>query len=119
MESKQIVENYYSAFAEHDLGKARTMLADDFTFKGPVMEASSADDMMAKMSAFGCDYESNVHGMIADGDRVAVNFTCTFKAPFQGVFDMCEWFTVRDGKIAKSELFYDATKMPALDAFGG
>lgn len=119
MESKQIVERYYAAFAEHDLGKARALLTDDFTFKGPVMEASSADDMMAKLSAFGCDYESEVRGMIADGDRVAVNFTCTFRAPFQGVFDMCEWFTVRGGKIAASELFYDATNMPALDTLGG
>lgn len=114
MENKALIEQYYSAFAKHDLNEARTMLADNFTFRGPIMEASSADDMMEKMSAFGCDYKSEVHDMLCEKDRVVVNFTCTFSAPFEATLDMCEWFTIRDGKIASSELFYDASKMPAL-----
>lgn len=116
MDNKALIEKYYGAFAKHDLGEARSYLADDFTFRGPIMLASSADDMMEKMAGFGCEYESTVHDMLCEGDRVVVNFTCAFKTPVEATLDMCEWLTVREGKIVRSELFYDASKMPVPDA---
>lgn len=112
-QAKQIVEAYYAAFEKKDLALARTILHDEFTFDGPMMQASSADDMMDKMKQFDCEYSSTIHQIIADGEHVAVNLTCEMGSPDAVSLDMSEWFTVRDGKVLSSKLFFDPTKMAA------
>jgi len=110
-QAQNIIEAYYEAFEKKDLALVRTMLDDAFTFDGPMMQASSADDMMVKMKEFDCEYSSTIHRIMVDGDHVAVNLTCSFGSPMEVSVDMSEWFTVRDGKILSAKLFFDASKM--------
>lgn len=113
-QAKQIVESYYAAFQKKDFALVRSILDDAFTFTGPMMQATSADDMMEKMAGFDCEYSNTVHEMIADGESVAVRFTCSMGSENPVELSMSEWFTVRDGKIASVNLFFDTAQMAEM-----
>ena len=110
----ETVQKYFDSHKSHDPAAMRAMMTDDYTFDGPMMQAGSADEMMEKMQAFGCEMTNTIHSMVADGNTVAVQFTCDFKAPFSATLEMAEWLTVEGGKVKSSKLFYDTAKMPAM-----
>ena len=115
MDTTEIVKGYFRAHASGDRAELRRWMTDDYTFKGPMMEASSADELLEKMAAFGCGGITNeIHEVVVDGDRAAVRFTCTFSEPAPLSLEMSEWLTVRGGKVASSRLYFDASKMPSM-----
>jgi hypothetical protein len=111
-----VVKDYHAAFNTHDFAKARGLLRDDFRFAGPLMEASSPEEMFTKMQAFDCDFKNRVVHMVESGNTVGVLFDCVFSRPFAATIRMSEWFTVEAGKIASANLVYDTRQMPALAA---
>ena len=76
------------------------------------METHSADELLRRMADFGCRMTNTIHHMAAEGDRVAVRFTCHFTEPVSASVEMSEWFVVRDGRVRSAELFYDTAQMP-------
>ena len=109
-----VVKAYYEAFDAHDFKRARTYLRDDFRFTGPMMQANSAEELFSKMGSVDCRFKNRVLHMVESGDTVGVLFDCEFSKPFSATLRMSEWFTVADGKLASSNLVYDASKMPGM-----
>jgi ketosteroid isomerase-like protein len=112
MSPTELVKRYYSAFDTHDFSEARSLMRDDFRFVGPLMEANSPEELFTQMRAFDCDFKNRSMQIVEHGDTVAALFDCVFTRPFQATIRMSEWFTVRDGKIASSNLIYDTKQMP-------
>ena len=113
--ASEIVDNYYQAFENKDYEKARSLLRDDFKFKGPMMEFKSADECIEQMKK--CDFEANHKTLrtIADGNQVVKMFEWKVRQPFQGNFRMCECFQVENDKIIGTDLFVDTANFPKLD----
>lgn len=114
--SREIVQRYYDAFDNHDFAAARALMHDQFQFRGPMMEASSPEELLGKMQAFECAFTNHVVRMVEDGSTVAVLFDCAFTHPFAATIRMSEWFTVEDDKLVASTLVYDTRQMPAMPA---
>lgn len=112
--SLDIVRNYYAAFDRHDFATARSLMHDRFRFSGPMMEASSPEDLFAQMQAFDCAFQNHIVHIIDGGNTVGVLFDCAFSQPFTATLRMSEWFTIEDGKIASATLLYDTRQMPAM-----
>ena len=116
MKPIDVVKSYYAAIDAHDMAKARALMRDDFRFDGPMMQASSPEEMFSQMKAMGFEYKSHVLHMAENGSTVAALFDCAISSPFKATIRMSEWLTVKDGKIASSNLIYDTKKMPAPKA---
>lgn len=112
MKATDIVKNYYAALDSHDFAKARALMHDRFRFVGPMMEASSPEDLFGKMKGFDCTFTNRMVHMVESGNTVGSLFDCTFSKPFQATIRMSEWFTVEGGKILSSNLVYDTRQMP-------
>ena len=110
-----IVKSYYHAFEENHFEKMRSLLDDRYTFKGPMMEFSKADDCIAQMKEQGFEAWYKVIRTIADGKQVVIIFDWTVSNPFQGTFRMCKYFQVENGKILFAELFFDTANFPKMD----
>lgn len=108
MSNVDIIRNYFHQFFS---GKSRQsdvhqLLADDFTFRDPLMSADSADEYVDQLKAFGDEMElyADLRAVVGDGDLVAA--LVDFQGP-AGKMTYAQWFTLRQGKIARIEVVYD------------
>jgi ketosteroid isomerase-like protein len=96
-----VVETYSRALSARDFETARSLLADDLHFEGPIDTFDQADDYMnAIKSLFAMARGVQPQATIAQGDEVAVFYR--LDTP------VAEWYTVRDGKIAQLRAYFDA-----------
>ncbi len=104
---ESIVREYFTTFfgAEPDLHALRELLTDDFCFKGPLLESTSADEYIGQLKGLGIG-GLKAHNLIfaTHDDRVAVLYELVM--PF-GTISTTEWFWIRGGKISRIELLND------------
>ena len=106
MTPADVVHSYSRALDNRDFATARTLLADDLLFEGPIDKFERADDYMKAISGLygmvkGVDHQAT----IAEGDAVAVFYlldTPMARAP------VAEWYMVRGGKIVQLRAYFDA-----------
>ena len=116
MSATDVVQNYSRALEGRDFATARTLLADDLVFEGPLDKFERADDYMKAISSlYGMVKGVEHQATIAEGDAVAVFYlldTPMARAP------VAEWYTVRSGKIVQLRAYFDARPFappPATD----
>lgn len=97
-------EKFFSGLARHS--EVRSWLTDDFSFRDPLMSADSADDYVQQLVALGDELElhAEVRHLIGRADEVAA--LVDFRGP-SGPITYAQWFTMREGRIAKLEVIYD------------
>ena len=108
------VAAFYKACGAKDWTKVRSLLADDFTFRGALSYFDSPNAYIEGVSSMpfaGAPVNSR---FIVDGTRVAHAFVWKMTAPMEADVPMCEVFEVAGGKIKSSELFYDSKLFPAM-----
>lgn len=115
-ESLEIVRKYYESFDNHDFAGARSLMHDRFQFNGPMMEASSPEELFAKMKDFNCDFRNRIVHIVEHDDTVGVLLDCDFIRPFSATIRMSEWFVIKGEKIASSTLVFDTRQMPPMTA---
>jgi ketosteroid isomerase-like protein len=119
MDNKRTIAGYFEKFfsgrARHS--EVRDLLTDDFTFRGPLMSADSADDYVAQLQSLGDELEMHVRvrRLVASNDVVAA--LVDFEGP-GGTIPYAQWFTMRDGKISGLEVVYDPRPFLGLDPTG-
>jgi limonene-1,2-epoxide hydrolase len=101
-----IVERYADALSSGDFDTARSLLADDLHFRGPIDEFHRADDYLAALRQLfsmvrGVENQATV-AQDAQVVRFYVLDTPVATAP------VAEWFTVKDGRIAELRAYFDA-----------
>jgi ketosteroid isomerase-like protein len=108
MSNVEVITEYFKTFfsGKGRQTEVRNFLTEDFTFRGPLMSASSADDYVNQLAAMGDEIElyATVRELVADGDIVAA--LVDFQGP-DGPITYTQWFTLRDEKIARLEVVYD------------
>jgi limonene-1,2-epoxide hydrolase len=106
MIATDVVQKFVQALADRDFSAARSMLADDLRFEGPIDRFERADDYMKAIAGlYGMVRGVEHQATIAQGDDVAVFYlldTPVARAP------VAEWFTVRAGKIVHLRAYFDA-----------
>jgi ketosteroid isomerase-like protein len=111
----EIVEEYFDAWTSKDFDRARSLLHDDLTFKGPLETLDSADAMMESIKGLAQILTgAERRGLVAQGDQVVVIYDLhTVPIPTAPV---AEWYTIRDGKVASMQAFFDARPFAAMVA---
>jgi len=99
---------------KHEWTAKREMIADDFHFRGPLMQASTGDDFINGVKQFNCDVTFTQVEMIEKGDTVMSFFTFNISKPFTGNFCMAEKVQFKNGKLQSSELVFDARPFPEM-----
>jgi ketosteroid isomerase-like protein len=111
-----VVRQFHAAIGRGDISAARSLLADDLHFRGPIDEFHRSDDYLAalgKLSAI-------VKGMdnlriVADGEHVAAFYDLVTNTP-AGASPTAELHTVRGGKIRQIQVYFDARPFAAMFA---
>jgi ketosteroid isomerase-like protein len=109
----EIVEQYFDAWTSKDFEKARSLLHDDLSFRGPIETLDHADALIESIQALAQIVTgAERRGLLEQGDQVAVIYDLhTVPIPTAPV---AEWYTVRGGKIASMQAFFDARPFAAM-----
>ena len=92
---------------------SRALLADDFKYTGPTFSAGSADEFMAMLGESSMEATLTTDSIHADGNVVTHQGTLTLTHPVESVIRTCEVYTVDNGKIVASNLYFDTNQMAA------
>jgi hypothetical protein len=108
MDGKELVRAYLDAMfgGEKDFDRARTFLADDLVYRGPMLEARNADDFIAQMRAIGARagaMKAEIQHVLRESDLVAALYQFSLPSPVT----FAEWFRIRDGKISAITIVHD------------
>jgi len=110
MSHTDIVKSFSKAFFGKDIATINSIVAENYWFKGPMMEINSREELVGFIQDIPMEGEEVQADYIEQGDKVVKVYTCDFSAPPVGRQELCEIFTITDGKIAGNQLFYDTAK---------
>jgi ketosteroid isomerase-like protein len=113
-----IVGSYYDAWISGRGDFSTVPLAPDFAFTGPVASFDSADgfrEMAAQAGPMVTRF--SVRRQFADGDTVCSIIDWEMALPVAAM-TAAEILQVRDGRIVRGELIYDAQELRAATAAG-
>jgi ketosteroid isomerase-like protein len=115
-DSAGVLERYHEAVGAGDMRVARSLLANDLHFKGPIDEFSNADDYLAAIGRLAeIVTGTDVKKVVAEGDDVVTIYDLQTNTP-AGTSQVAEWATVADGKIRELRVFFDARPFAAMFA---
>lgn len=119
MTAKEIVDRYYDAWINRAGDFSDVPLAEDFALIGPVASFDSAEGYRQMASEAGkLVTRFEVRHQFVDGDRVCSIIDWEMNLPVAPMTS-AEILAVRDGKIVRGELIYDATELRAAMAQSG
>ena len=109
----QVAERFFDAWTSKDFERARWLLQDDVSFEGPIDTFSDADSYLASLRQLsGIVTGAEKQKVFVDGDDVCVIYDLkTAPVPSSRT---CEWYRVRDGKIASVSVVFDARPFAAM-----
>ena len=110
------VRAYYESWTRGDMSRARSCLADDLDFQGPIDRFTSADPFIAALTGFASmlartDLVQELYAV----DEAALLYDCVTASP-AGTIRTAEFFRIEKGKIASIRLVFDATELRKLMA---
>lgn len=116
-----IVKRMDQAFKEKDKETFRSLLHEDYKFRGPMMGFDNAEQATAFVEDCPFEFHNENESYVAENGSIARTFDWVVTAPFQATIRMSEHLSVVDGKVKSAELFYDTAKFPqeATAAMGG
>ena len=111
MDVRTIANRYYEAWTHRAGDMNGVPLADDFAFVGPVASFDSAAGFREMARQAGAMVRNfRVRHQFADGDLVCSVIDWEM-APVPGTLTSAEVLEIRDGKIVRGELIYDAEEL--------
>ncbi len=110
---KQVAEGFFDAWTSKDFERARRLLHDDVSFEGPIDSFSDADGYLTSLRQLsGIVTGAEKRKVFVDGDDVCVIYDLkTAPVPSSRT---CEWYLVRDGRIAAVSVVFDARPFAPL-----
>jgi hypothetical protein len=117
--SVAIVRAYNEAWAAGDVSAARSLIADDLRFRGPMDTFTNADDMARALTALaqvttGIHWHTLFAEDAADGKQTNVAAFYRLDTAV-GPLECGEWHVVRDGLIRSIELRFDPRPLLAAE----
>ena len=105
-ERQKAFDDFYNGAMEKDARRIRSVLTDDFMFRGPMMSFDNPDEFVESL----LDFDADVTGsrLIVDGEHVAHLFVLDVAAPMRAKIPMCDVLQFRGNRISTIELYTDS-----------
>jgi ketosteroid isomerase-like protein len=112
-DAKHVAGRFFDAWTTKDFEQARELLHDDVSFEGPIDTFQDADSYLASLRQLsGIVTGAEKQKVFVDGDDICVIYDLkTAPVPSSRT---CEWYRVRDGRIASVSAVFDARPFAPL-----
>ncbi len=112
MNNTEVIKRFSEAFRKKDIETICDLVAEDYLFEGPMATISSRDGLIEFINNMQMEFSESEHVYIEQGDKVSKSFVVDFSVPPIGGVDMCEVFTLLNGRITHAKMFYDTSLFP-------
>ena len=113
---RNTVRAYYESWTRGDMSRARSHLADDLDFQGPIDRFSSADPFIAALTGFaGMLTRVELMQEFYAAGEAALLYDCVTASP-AGTIRTAEFFRLEGDKIVQIRLVFDASELRKLMA---
>lgn len=103
-----IINGFLNVLGHGDFGAARKLLADDFAFEGPFDTFSTPEPYVAALrKLYPIVKGVKVRRLFVDGSEACLLYDMETSTAAGTAF-ICEWFHVREDKIASMRAVFDA-----------
>lgn len=111
MTNTETAQRFVQAFTGHDVATMTSLLTEDFTFEGPMMQHDGRQDFLDSLSNC-AGWKMSVEFLEAlESDTQAVLlYRWSMHAPVSQSLLMSEWYELRDGKICAVRLVFDSSQ---------
>jgi ketosteroid isomerase-like protein len=107
-ESRMIASAYYEAVSKRDIQSVARLLHPDVRLLGPLGNAEGKESVLQAVTRFAGLLKSlRVNICFGSGDQAVVNYDADCGEPF-GVIRSVALISLKDDRIARIELFFDA-----------
>ena len=112
-DAARVAGGFFDAWTSKDFERAGSLLHDDVSFEGPIDSFSDAESYLASLQQLsGIVTGAEKHKVFVDGDDVCVIYDLkTAPVPSSRT---CEWYRVREDKIASVSVVFDARPFAPL-----
>jgi hypothetical protein len=112
-DARQVAEGFFDSWTGKDFERARGLLHDDVSFEGPIDRFSDADSYVASLRRLsGIVTGAEKQKVFVDDEDVCIIYDLkTAPVPSSRT---CEWYQVRDGRIASVSVVFDARPFAPL-----
>src|SRR5438552_19180503 len=109
VDTLQLVDAYLTAFWSGDFDRAWSLVADDFSFRGPLAQADDKAAFFASAAALASIVRG--HELLrqwTDSDAVCSMYRCRLEtARGAGSVLVAEWNTVHEDRVVAAQLVFD------------
>ncbi len=122
MNSSQTPKKVYDAFRESMLADTddwKDLVGENPTIVGPLVRTEGRENFIRIHEAWFESVEKNVvHAIVEQGDLVITQIATTFESVNKQslTLDLCEWYTIKNGKIEGLVVYFDASVLKSADA---
>ncbi len=109
----EVVQDFFKAINNGDMAKARSFMADNHQYSGPMFSTENPEDYFKALGNFEMQFEVETQDLIAAEDFVTHVSILKVVAPVQASIPCCEVFNIKDRKIARQRFFFDTALFPA------
>jgi ketosteroid isomerase-like protein len=104
---RAVVDRYFAALQKKDFAAIRPLVHDDVTFKGALGTTDGAEEYISGLTQM----MANMTGMerrvvFGEGEDVCQIYDLVLTTPAV-TLPIAQWITVRDGRIAMLQVFFD------------
>ncbi len=111
-----VVQSFMKAMEKGDFAEARGLLADRFSFQGPIDTFDRPEQYLESLKKLHAIIERvEVKKVFVDGDDVCLLYDMVTRTPAGTAF-IAEWHRVKGGKIAEIRVVFDARPFAAMFA---
>lgn len=107
-----LVKRLVTACEAKDFDAVRNLLADDYRLKDPTMNIQGKEEMIAMLKSCPMDGSMKNAEYLDAGDRVVLTADCAMTQPKAFTWRVCDVVTIKNGKVAAEEMFYDTAQLP-------
>ncbi|WP_168797518.1 nuclear transport factor 2 family protein [Neolewinella litorea] len=114
---EQTPDQVFDAFRHSTLvgdDRWQQLLTEKVTFIGPLSVATGRAQFIENRAPFYASVRGGeLHRRVVDGHTVITQVTVRIAAPGGGELplDICEWYKIRDGKVAALQVYYDTAAL--------
>jgi hypothetical protein len=116
MSHTALVNRYLAAFYSGDFSAARKLVADDFHFKGPFVEATDRETYFASAARLAPVVKG--HRLLRqweENNEVCSIYEVSLETPAgKGTVTMSEWHTIENGQLRSGHVILDTAAFRAL-----
>lgn len=112
MTNTEVIKRFSEAFGKRDAETINELVVENYVFEGPMATINSRNELIEFMQNMPMEFTESEHTYIEQNNKVSKSFVVDFAVPPIGAVDMCEVFTLEDGKITHAKMFYDTALFP-------